>query len=184
MTVQTPAAPAAPMESEISRREFLNYAWLASLGILLVEGGVVTYLFAMPRLEAGEFGGPVSIGAVDDLPDAEADPAAYNEAKFWWVATESGDLALYKVCTHLGCIFDWKTDQGKFICPCHGSQFTRDGDYITGPAPRSLDRMVIRAYDTAGALVAETNAAGDPLVIPDGASVVVETGEIIEGPSV
>lgn len=183
MTVETAAAGSARAE-DMSRREFLNYAWLASIGILLVETGVVTYQFAMPRLGPGEFGGPVTLGSVADLGEEGAEPAGYNEAKFWWVRTPEGALALYKVCTHLGCIFDWKPDQDKFICPCHGSQFTREGDFITGPAPRSLDRMVIRAYDQAGNLIAETGPAGDPLEIPDGASIVVDTGEIIPGPSV
>jgi cytochrome b6-f complex iron-sulfur subunit len=166
---------------DLNRREFLNYAWLASLGVLVVQGAVVTYQFALPRLAEGEFGAEVPVGPVDDLPSEGQEPLAFNRAKFWWVESEAGALALYKVCTHLGCIFDWKGADNKFICPCHGSQFERTGEFILGPAPRDLDRFVIRAYDAAGNLVAETNEAGDPVAIPDGSTVVVDTGDRILG---
>ena len=169
-------------QAEMSRREFLNYAWLASLGVLTAESAVVMYQFAMPRLGPGEFGGPVDIGIFDVLPGPGADPEPFNKAKFWWVVNDDNKaLALYKVCTHLGCIYGWKPDQGKFICPCHGSQFEREGAFILGPAPRSLDTMVIRAYDGNDQLVAETNEKGEPLEIPPGSRLVVETGMRING---
>jgi cytochrome b6-f complex iron-sulfur subunit len=166
---------------ELSRREFLNYAWLASLGILTVELGIVTFAFALPRLRPGEFGGPVDVGPVDALPGVGAPPQPFNRAKFWWVVTEAGALAIYKVCTHLGCIYDWKPTEVKFTCPCHGSQFERDGTFIAGPAPRSLDRFVIEARDASGTIVAQTGEAGDPVVIPAGANITVQTGMRIQG---
>jgi cytochrome b6-f complex iron-sulfur subunit len=166
---------------DISRREFLNYAWLASLGVLTLELLAVTYLFALPRLGPGEFGGQVNLGNVNDLPGLGAAPAPFPKSKIWWVQTEAGALALYKVCTHLGCIYDWKPVDVKFICPCHGSQFERNGVYIQGPAPRSLDRFVIQAQDASGTVVATTPPDGGPVVIPDGATVIVDTGQRIKG---
>ncbi len=167
---------------EMSRRTFLNYAWLASLGVLTAETAVVFYQFAMPRLGPGEFGGPVDLGLAEILPGIGADPEPFHKAKFWWVVDDEGAaIALYKVCPHLGCIYQWKPNQAKFICPCHGSEFERGGALIRSPAPRGLDRMVIRAYDAADELVAETNERGDALHIPDGARLVVETGLRILG---
>lgn len=135
MSVSEGVLEGAAAGDEMSRREFLNYAWLASLGILTLETAVVSYQFAMPRLSAGEFGADINVGNVDALPGEGADPEPFNKAKFWWVTTGAGALALYKVCTHLGCIFKWSPEEFKFICPCHGSQFQRDGTYIQGPAP-------------------------------------------------
>ena len=43
-------------DQKINRREFLNVAWLASLGFLFVDVAGVTYLFSMPRFKVGEFG--------------------------------------------------------------------------------------------------------------------------------
>jgi cytochrome b6-f complex iron-sulfur subunit len=184
MTVSEAASGAlAPAEEtdELSRREFLNYAWLASLGILTVQGLIVTYKFALPILAPGEFGGPIPVGSVDLLPGIGEAPEPFNKAKFWWVVTDAGALALYKVCTHLGCIYAWRDSEFKFICPCHGSQFQRDGVYIQGPAGRSLDRFVIEAYDSSGALVAQTNENGDPVEVPPGSTVIVNTGARIFG---
>ncbi len=181
MTVEAGAVDGSSATDDLSRREFLNYAWLASLGILALESGVVLYKFALPRLGPGEFGGPVDIGPSEALPGPGADPEPFSKAKFWWVVTDEGALALYKVCTHLGCLFDWKPVQGKFICPCHGSQFERDGTFVEGPAPRSLDRLVIRALDSSGNEIARTSGDGDPLRIPIGSQLIVETGERIFG---
>jgi cytochrome b6-f complex iron-sulfur subunit len=180
MTVQTTALPAS---DELSRREFLNYAWLASLGILTVESAVVMYQFAMPRLRPGEFGGPIDVGSVDALPGPGANPLGFDKAKFWWVVTDEGALALYKVCTHLGCIFKWSAEEVKFICPCHGSQFQRDGTYIQGPAPRSLDRFEIVVKSSDGTEIARTPEDGSAIQIPPGSMVVVQTDKRISGPA-
>ena len=50
------------------------------------------------------------------------------------------------ICPHLGCRFDWNEDANKFKCPCHGSQFTLDGEHIAGqgPADRGLDPLPLR----------------------------------------
>ena len=176
--------------SDITRREFLNYAWLASIGVLTAELAVVTYLFSYPRLAPGEFGGPVPIGSWEALPGLKADPLGFNRAKFWWIGDDEDGKgkkvarAIYKVCTHLGCIYGWKQDQNKFICPCHGSQFSRIGDYRAGPAPRNLDRFLIRAVDSSGNEVARTDEEGLlDLTSPalKGANLVVETGTRIQG---
>ncbi|MEO8082259.1 MAG: Rieske 2Fe-2S domain-containing protein [Ardenticatenales bacterium] len=172
---------ATDAQQEMSRREFLNYAWLASLGLVSAQSLVLLYQFAMPRLGPGEFGGPVDIGLVDSLPGVGAPPEPFARAKFWWVMSATGARAIYKVCTHLGCIYQWKQEEFKFVCPCHGSQFEREGKYIQGPAGRSLDRLVVRAFDASGKVVAETPPDGGPVKIPAGSRVVVETGMKIIG---
>ena len=41
-------------------------------------------------------------------------------------------------CPHLGCAVDWVARQHEFLCPCHASTFSIEGDVLSGPAPRSL----------------------------------------------
>jgi len=43
------------------------------------------------------------------------------------------------LCTHLGCIPAYVSDENKFKCACHGGEFTADGVNIFGPPPRPLD---------------------------------------------
>jgi len=171
-----------PGETGVSRRELLNYAWLASIGIILAQMGGVTVLFAMPRFKAGQFGGTFNLGKATSLPAVGADPVAFREGKFWLVRSEKGLLALYKVCTHLGCLYDWVPISSRFECPCHGSKFHRDGTYIEGPAPRSLDRFVVRLVDDQGKEIAATDSQGNPLHIPgENVIVVVDTGKRVFG---
>lgn len=125
--------------AEMTRREFLTYAWGAALGLLTLETGLVSYFFMYPRFKAGEFGGKFFLSEAE-VPAGEAAPVGYSTGKFWLVTTEEGNpKAIYMVCTHLGCLYKWEPSNNRFECPCHGSKFTHDGFYIEGPAPRSLD---------------------------------------------
>jgi cytochrome b6-f complex iron-sulfur subunit len=57
------------------------------------------------------------------------------------IVTEDSTLESYglnAVCTHLGCVVPWNANAGKFICPCHGSQYDSTGKVVRGPAPLSL----------------------------------------------
>jgi cytochrome b6-f complex iron-sulfur subunit len=60
-----------------------------------------------------------------------------------WVKDSDGTywLALYQVCVHLGCKYPFRDDCQSFKCPCHGSHYNLDGEYLDGPAPRSADRF-------------------------------------------
>lgn len=132
---------------EMNRREFLTYAWGASLGLLGLEAGVASFQFLYPRFRAGEFGGAFFL-PLSEVPDSTVPPIPYTSGKFWLVRTAEGDpKALYMVCTHLGCLYKWESSNVRFECPCHGSKFSHDGFYIEGPAPRSLDYFDVTVED-------------------------------------
>jgi cytochrome b6-f complex iron-sulfur subunit len=170
-------------KKKINRREFLNFAWLASLGFLTLNVAGVTLLFALPRFKEGEFGGRVPMGKVSELPAPGTPPINYPKVKLWLSNTEEGVSALYKVCTHLGCLYNWRDLENKFVCPCHGSQFEGDGQYIQGPAPRSLDQFVVQIVDPDTQEVLAESSSTDPLPVPDNpqAEVWVDTGRRIIG---
>jgi Rieske Fe-S protein len=50
--------------------------------------------------------------------------------------SESTFLAIKTICTHKGC--DVELEGDKFVCPCHGSEFTLDGTVTQGPAKTNL----------------------------------------------
>lgn len=175
------AAPAAPPKG-VTRREFLNYVWGASMALFLAQFAGITFFFAMPRFRAGEFGGKITVRA-DEFPEVNGAPVPNNPGKFWLVHTDAGINTLYKICTHLGCIYPWSDAAKIFACPCHGSQFQLDGTYIAGPAPRDLDRFTFEVLDANGNVIA-TATDGQPIPMPPGAaSVVVNTGQKILGKS-
>jgi len=53
-------------------------------------------------------------------------------------ADTSKILALSSVCTHKGCLVDWKASEKRFVCPCHQSDFASDGKVLEGPAEKPL----------------------------------------------
>ena len=135
-------------KAEMNRREFITYAWGAAMGLLTLEALGVTYFFMYPRFREGEFGGVFRMGPETSLPPADAAPQPMTDGKFWWVnITDEGPKAIYMVCTHLGCLYKWVGERNRFECPCHGSKFTREGFYIEGPAPRSLDSFETALVD-------------------------------------
>lgn len=169
----------------INRREFMTYAWGAALALLTVEGVLGTYFFMMPRFRAGEFGGKFHLGSADALPSAGTlSPQSYTDGKFWLVHTDEGVKALYMVCTHLGCLYKWSDANTQFECPCHGSKFTLDGDYIEGPAPRSLDQFEVQIVEN-GTIVATTEDTPTQIMSPgiadNSTNLIVDTGNRIFG---
>lgn len=190
--IAMPARPApAPAKREepvyvppggVTRREFLNYIWGASMALLLAESAVLTYLFSFPRFRAGDFGGKIAVG-VSEFPQLNGNPAPNNVGKFWMVSTEKGVMTHYKICTHLGCIYGWDESAKIFSCPCHGSQFQYDGTYRAGPAPRGLDRFSFEIVDATDKVLVESKdgTAIDLKKYPDAAKILVNTGNKITG---
>ena len=194
-----PPAPAAPPDPKVAeptffqsqvrtvnRREFLAYSWSAAVGVVTAQSLVATGLLMYPRFKAGEFGGDFLLGSSSVLPSLEAAPQSDPIGKFWLVNTDEGPRALYMVCTHLGCLYKWVDANKRFECPCHGSKFTREGVYIEGPAPRSLDQFVVEVTQD-GSVVASTQSADGGIQPPsapgEGTEIVVKTGSRIQGPA-
>lgn len=156
------------MTKELSRREFLGKAWWGVTGVFVVGSGAALLASVRPKLAEGSFGAKIEIGSVDEIraiPQGVVVP--YKEGRLFISRVESGLLALYRRCTHLGCVVPWVPEEsaldglassGRFNCPCHGSMFDRYGVVHAGPAPRPMDIFPISV---------------------EGGSVKVDTGKII-----
>ncbi|MCG8352677.1 MAG: Rieske 2Fe-2S domain-containing protein [Chloroflexales bacterium] len=128
------------------------------------EGGRVEYPvvggFAYPRIKEGTFGGRfILTKKVDDYNENDL-PELNPTGKFYVVKVSNlrpvadnstvgaqGIMAIYQVCTHLGCLVPYDSGEKRFICPCHGSTFERDSEYVRGPAPRSMDQFAVTVAD-------------------------------------
>lgn len=190
----------------ISRREFMYYIWGASIALLTLQGAGLLVWFLIPRFREGEFGGAFTVPA-DGVPGINEPPLNYADGRFWLVNLDTttpnelmyqapdepnpiqGVAAIYKVCTHLGCIYAWTPTNSRFECPCHGSKYRLDGRRIESPAPRTLDRFSIAAIaEDKTTVLAEASADSDdfwqPLVLPAGTAFIrVDTGARKQGPS-
>jgi hypothetical protein len=148
---------------ERTRRE------LALTRRLYVVWGVLTFvtalalcyfLYTMLRTRAPQ---PVSVGSVDDFaPDSITlkfvnanftDPETQQD--FTTLSLEvardaSGNFTIFfarstdpvfGALTPRQCVVEWDAASARFTEPCGGSAWTREGKYLSGPAPRDLDRF-------------------------------------------
>ena len=123
-----------------SRRDFLTTIPLAALGIAGLGAGVVTVRYISPNVL---FEAPAKFRA-GNPDDYLANSVTYlREQQVFIVRTGDGFFAVSAVCTHLGCIAEWRGDENLIACPCHGSKFDRNGKKIAGPAPRSLPHFAM-----------------------------------------
>ena len=159
----------APEDKGVTRRQFLSRAWWAAGAVLGLEmvGGLVASM--LPKLKAGSFGTEVSVVTLDEARAMPVGTITYFlDQRFYLSRLETGFLAMYRKCTHVGCVVPWVADDpseddlaatGRFNCPCHGGIFNRYGEVKAGPPLRPLDLF--------------------PISI-EGDSLVVDTGIIIQ----
>lgn len=51
--------------------------------------------------------------------------------------------AVQVACTHQGTAINYNNGQGIFICPLHGSEFSKTGQVLLGPAASPLQRYTV-----------------------------------------
>jgi cytochrome b6-f complex iron-sulfur subunit len=138
----------------VPRRDFLKITWLALGSVAALEMGAISLAYMQPRLAEGEFGGLIIAGNVEDFPPGSV--THIPNGRFYLSRLEDGGfLALYQRCTHLGCNVPWDQTQNAFVCPCHNSQFTTEGDVLNPPAPQPLDLFAVSIQN--GQVIVDTS---------------------------
>ncbi len=124
----------------VTRRDFLNEMTLGALGVAGLGSVAVTYQFFSPNVL---FEPPTTFraGSPDLYPVRSV--TFLQDQQVYIVRMPEGFYAVSAVCTHLGCVTQWKPDAEMIACPCHGSKFKSDGTKIEGPAPRPLPHFGI-----------------------------------------
>lgn len=70
-----------------------------------------------------------------------------REDKILVIHSRDGSLhAVSSICTHMSCDVLYDKDLGHIRCPCHGSQYSVDGQNIRGPARRPLRQYGVRDH--------------------------------------
>jgi Rieske Fe-S protein len=79
------------------------------------------------------------LASVDELQPGKGAIIRRGAAKFAAYRDERGALHVRSAtCTHAGCVVHWNPFETCWDCPCHGSQFSVDGDPLNGPAFKPL----------------------------------------------
>jgi cytochrome b6-f complex iron-sulfur subunit len=187
--VAKPPAVYVPPDPEtlgVTRRQFLNRSIVGFMVMSLSGFGAAVIAFLWPSASGG-FGAQITIGPVPEVrariransgflyvPEGRAWVTEYPESavakgKALYASPlhsilEAGFTALWQTCPHLGCrVPECKTSQW-FECPCHGSQYNRNGEKKGGPAPRGMDSF--------------------PGFVDARGNLVINTGQIVQGPPI
>ncbi len=148
-------APSSQPDNTLwTRRDVVTRSgWAMVIGTLSIATvGTIRLLY--PRVQ---FSPPsiLTLGSPDDFGVGEINTRWKKSHSVIVIRTKRGFYALRSICTHLGCIPNWKPAEDKFKCPCHGSGFHVDGVNFEGPAPRPLERLKI-FRDVDGLLLVDT----------------------------
>ncbi len=190
--------PVDEEELGVTRRQFMNRGVLAAVGFGLATFGAGVLAFLWPTKSVG-FGGKVPAGNLDDIlasindtkqpfyvplartylqpyPKEDIPKAERVYPPSVITGMESGIVALYQKCVHLGCRVPWCQSSQWFECPCHGSKYNRVGEKRDGPAPRGLDHWLVTV--DGGSVTIDTS--GTPITGPPIGT--DTTGQKAEGP--
>lgn len=138
--------------SLLTRRYFLETIGGGAIGIAAAGSLALTVQFLSPNILRE----PALRFKAGPIENFSPETVTLNkEQKVFIVRAKEGYFyAVSAVCTHLGCIANWKSEEGIIACPCHGSKFDREGRVLEGPAPRALTRFAMM-LDEQGQLVVD-----------------------------
>jgi cytochrome b6-f complex iron-sulfur subunit len=116
------------------RRGFLQrLLMLSGLGAVtaFATGLAARYLYPLKAIRRRR---SIYLAPTADIPPGRGRPYTLPDGGTALV-TDTGTeiVALSDICPHLGCKVHYDAQQGRFICPCHGGVFEKDGTAIAGP---------------------------------------------------
>jgi len=182
-----------PIAIGVSRRQFFNRGIVGMMGLSIAGFGGASLAFLWPqgvsgfgsKIKVGNFNEvlagikanngflykPEGRMWLTAYPNGAVEKAraTYSAAELNGMTAgvdqgfESGVVAIYQKCPHLGCRVPSCVPSQWFECPCHGSQYNQVGEKKGGPAPRGMDRFAVSVVE--GVLT-------------------VDTGTIIQGPPI
>ena len=150
-------------EGLLSRRYFLESIGFGAIGIALAGSIALTGKYLSPNV-LKEPPTKFKVGIPENYSPGST--TLIKEQKVYIVRAREGYFyALSAVCTHLGCITNWKSEEGIIACPCHGSKFNNEGKKIIGPAPRSLERFMITLDEKGQLIVDKSIVVGEEFIL-------------------
>jgi menaquinol-cytochrome c reductase iron-sulfur subunit len=148
-------------KKRLGRREFLGIA-TGAIGGLIAAGiaiPAISYIIG-PALQDSGSEESIPLGSISkvELGTPTLFKARIERQTGWivnetelnvYVLTDDGRnfVAMSNTCTHLGCRVRWIAEQQQFLCPCHNAIFSKDGEVVSGPPPRPLDRYEVKVED-------------------------------------
>jgi len=134
-------------EKDKSRRSFLN-SLLWGTGVAFLGSVFYPVIRFMLPPKSGE-ANVSQVKLTFTKADIESEPQRAKTFKFGRqlgiiIITDAGVLkAMMATCTHLDCTVQHRPDLGIIWCSCHNGRYDLDGNNISGPPPRPLEKFVV-----------------------------------------
>ena len=148
------------IDETITRRDFFSIVGWSGVAATLGGSAFSFYRFYSPNI-LYETQKVFKIGKLSDYPEGLSEKWK-KERQIWVVRNERGLYVMISICRHLGCTPNWFQDKNAFLCPCHGSIFSIEGNVLGGPSPRLLWRAAVKIDPTDGQIVVDFNHRQDP----------------------
>jgi len=152
------------VNTNLTRRRTLQGLLAIAITALTYKTLQLFHSFLHITPKPNSYGGTIDVCPLNELPAAGAPPEPIPEGRFWLVHDSEGLNVLHSSCTHLDCLFGWDEERNRFVCPCHGSEFSRDGALLKGPAIRPLDRFCLEIVDKDGNRIRDNFASQGAVV--------------------
>jgi menaquinol-cytochrome c reductase iron-sulfur subunit len=145
-------------KKELSRRNFMQTAIWGIGGLIGIGFGVpaIAYI-AGPSLKNQQVQTWVRLGSTSKVElgtptlftftiQTQTGWIVNSEEVSVYVLSTDGRtyIAMSNICTHLGCHIRWIAEQNHFFCPCHNGEFDIQGNVVSGPPPRPLNRFDVK----------------------------------------
>jgi nitrite reductase/ring-hydroxylating ferredoxin subunit len=135
-------------DDQVSRRELLRFAVMASGALFAATAGVVALNYLNPLRTVRR----QVIARTTDVPAGGVYYFQYPTAEDHAILLHLPDgrfVAYSGRCTHLSCAVYYDQQRRELLCPCHDGVFDpQTGDPIAGPPQRSLPKIVIEQNGT------------------------------------
>ncbi len=160
---QDPQEQESSRDGSMTRRYFLELVGAGALGVSAAGALVLSGSYLSPNV-VKEPPTRFKVGAPEEFPPGSV--TLDKEQKIFIVRSKEGSFyALSAVCTHLGCIANWKPEEDIIACPCHGSKFRKDGSKAAGPAPKPLPRFAMSIDEQGQLVVDKGQIVGDDVIL-------------------
>ena len=133
------------IEDDQTRRRFLNWFLGTTAGAFLtsVLYPLARYLMP-PKVEESTVRTVTLAVKPADLGPNSGQIFRFGSQPGIVVRTPAGDLrAFTAVCTHLGCIVQYRPDLSHIWCSCHNGHFDLNGKNVAGPPPKPLEQFTV-----------------------------------------
>jgi len=86
----------------------------------------------------------VKAATIDELPPDSGKIFKFGNKPGILIHTPDDQWRAFSaICTHLGCIVQYREDLDQIWCACHNAHYGLQGQVISGPPPRALEEFVV-----------------------------------------